>query len=179
DRSPALLDRRDDLNHISLADLMDAPAGPGSANLPAKELSDLAPGAILRQALLYEGLQQILDSVRHDTSPRRSLLACRIAALQLRRKHFLRHDARLMKSHAPVWPDRVLAQPRSGTACSVKNDEHLAAIRRHLNAEAGTSSVPVDYVRLQSRQRVDRALGQSDAWHGKESPVEWCYLDVA
>src|SRR5262249_27468135 len=88
-------------------------------------------------------------------------------AFELGREHLLRRHSRLMKGRAPIRPDRVLAQLRAGTACSVKNDEHLAAIRRHLNAEAGTPGVPVDYVRFGSRQRVDRALSQSDAWHGR------------
>jgi hypothetical protein len=47
DRRPSLFDGRDDLNDIALANLVDAPAGPGLANLPAKEPSDLATGAIL------------------------------------------------------------------------------------------------------------------------------------
>jgi len=68
DRCPALLNGGDYLNDIALADLVDAPAGPGLANLPAKEPSDLAPGTVLRQTLRYEGLQQIFDSVCHDTA---------------------------------------------------------------------------------------------------------------
>src|SRR6266566_889843 len=45
DRSPPLLDGRDDLDDIALANLVYAPPGPGIANLPAKEPSDLATGA--------------------------------------------------------------------------------------------------------------------------------------
>src|ERR1700757_2301307 len=92
------------LNDIALGNLVDAPAGPGLANLPAKEPSDLAPGTVLRQTLRYEGLQQIFDPVCHDTSPRRSLLGRRIAALESRGEHLLRCHAGLMKGHAPVWP---------------------------------------------------------------------------
>src|SRR5262249_53348002 len=47
DGSPTLLDRGDDLNHVSLADLMDAPTAPPLADLPAKEPRDLATGAVL------------------------------------------------------------------------------------------------------------------------------------
>jgi hypothetical protein len=125
---------------------VDTLAGPSLANLPAKKPSDLTPRAVLRRTLRYEGLQQILDAVRHDTSPCRSLLGRRIAAVELCREHLLRRHARLMKGHAPVWPDGVLAQPRAGTAGAVEDDEHLAAFRRDLDAEAGVSGVPVDYV---------------------------------
>src|SRR5262249_34972543 len=103
DRRPPLLDGGDDLNDIALANLMDARAGPGLADPPAKKPRDLAPGAVLRQTRRYEGLQQILDSVRHDASLRRSLLGRRIAAFEFRSEHLLRCHARLMKGHAPVW----------------------------------------------------------------------------
>src|SRR5262249_8591663 len=56
-RRPPLLDGGDDLDDITLANLVNAPARPGLPNLPAKKPSDLAAGAILRQALRYEGLQ--------------------------------------------------------------------------------------------------------------------------
>ena len=47
DRCPALLNGGDHLNDIALGNLMNAPASPGLADLPAKEPSDLAPGAVL------------------------------------------------------------------------------------------------------------------------------------
>jgi hypothetical protein len=47
DRRPPLRDGSDDLNDIALANLVDAPAGPGFADLPAKEPPDLATGAVL------------------------------------------------------------------------------------------------------------------------------------
>src|SRR5262252_9550424 len=150
-RRPPLLDSGDDFNDIALGNLMNAPAGPGLANLPAKKPSDLAPGAVLRQTLRYEGLQQILDSVCHDTSPRRSLLGRRIAAFELRREHLLRRHARLMKGHAPIRPDCVLAQPRAGTAGAVENDEYPAAFGRDLDAESGATGVPVHHVGFWSR----------------------------
>jgi hypothetical protein len=146
DRRPPLLDGGDDLNDIALANLVDAPAGPCLANLPAKQPSDLAPGAVLRQTLRYEGFQQIFDPIRDHTPPRRPLLGRRIAALELRREHLLRCHARLMKGHSPVRPDGVLAQLRPRACGAVEHDEHLAAFRRDLDAEAGVSGVPVDYV---------------------------------
>ena len=51
---------------------------------------------------------------------------------------------------------------------AVENNEHLAAFWRDLDAEAGASGVPVHYVRFGSRQRVDGALGQPDAGHGRQ-----------
>ena len=48
--SPTLFDRRDDLNHVSLADLVDAPASPGLSDFPTKKPCDLATGAVLGQA---------------------------------------------------------------------------------------------------------------------------------
>jgi hypothetical protein len=41
DGSPALLYRGDDLNHVSLADLMDAPAGPGLSHLSTQKPGNL------------------------------------------------------------------------------------------------------------------------------------------
>jgi hypothetical protein len=81
DRRPPLLDGGDDLNDIAFGNVVDAPSGPGLAKLPTKKPSDLLPRAVLRQTLPYEGLQQILDSVRHDTSICRSLLGRRVSAL--------------------------------------------------------------------------------------------------
>src|SRR5262249_16406339 len=46
-RCPALLDRRDHLNHISLSDLMNAPAGPRLSHLPTKQPGNLGDGAVL------------------------------------------------------------------------------------------------------------------------------------
>jgi len=48
DRRSPLLDPRDNLDDIALADVVNASAGPGLANLSAKKPSDLAAGAILR-----------------------------------------------------------------------------------------------------------------------------------
>src|SRR5262249_27643500 len=47
DRCPALLNGGDHLNHISLRDLMNAPAGPRPTDLTTKESGNLAPRAVL------------------------------------------------------------------------------------------------------------------------------------
>jgi hypothetical protein len=91
-------------------------------------------------------LQQILDAVCHDPSFRLALLGRRIAALELGREYLLRRHPSLMKGHAPIWPDRVFAQFRAGTTGAIQHDEHLAASRRNLNAEARISCIPVDDV---------------------------------
>src|SRR5436190_5701733 len=96
--------------------------------------------------LRYKAFQEILDAVRHDTPLRRSFLGGWIAALELGGEHLMRGHARLMERHAAIRPDGVLAQPRSGASGAVENNEHLAAFRGDLDAEAGISSVPVDYV---------------------------------
>src|SRR5262249_27000447 len=70
--------------------------------------------------------------------------------------------------HAPIRADGVLAQPRAGAAGAVEHDEYLAALGRNLHAEAGAPGVPVDRVRLRGWHRVDSALGQSDARHGRK-----------
>jgi hypothetical protein len=44
-RSAPLLDRRNDLNHISFADLMNAPAGPGLSHLSTQKPRNLATGS--------------------------------------------------------------------------------------------------------------------------------------
>jgi hypothetical protein len=46
-RRPPLLDGGDDLDDIALANLVDAPAGPGLAHLPAEQPRNLAPRAVL------------------------------------------------------------------------------------------------------------------------------------
>src|SRR5262249_13121051 len=167
DRRPPLLDGGNDLNDIAFGNLVDAPAGPGLTHLPAKEPRDLAPGAVLRQPLRYEGFQEILDTICYDPSLRLALLGRRIAAVELGGEHSLRCHSCLVEGHAPVWPDGVFAQLRAGAADTVQNDEHLAALRRDLHAEARTAGVPVNYVGLRGRQRVDCALGQPDARHGR------------
>ena len=42
-----------------------------------------------------------------------------------------------MQGDASIWPDGILAQLRTGTARAIQNDEHLATVRRDLDAEAG------------------------------------------
>src|SRR5262249_40064145 len=146
DGGPALFNGRDQLNYVPLGDLMNALLPPGLATLPAKQPSYLAARAVLRQMQRYKGLQQILDTVRHDTSPRRSLLSRQITAIEPRREHLLRRHASLMKGHAPVGPDGVFAQLRAGAGGPIQDDEHLAALRCYLDAEAGAAGVPVDCV---------------------------------
>src|SRR5215831_13860138 len=82
-------------------------------------------------------------ATRRFASP---LLGCWVATIELRCEHLLRRHAGLVKGYSPVPPDRVLAQLGAGTAGAVENDEHLAARRRDLDAEAGVSGVPVDDV---------------------------------
>ena len=176
--APPLRDGGDDLNDIALANLVDAPTAPGLADLPAKEPSDLATGAILIQPLGNERLQQILDALCYDPSFRLPFLACRIAAFELGRQHLLRRHSRLMKGHAPIRPNGVLAQLRARTAGAVENDEYLTAFRRNLDPEAGTTGVPVDNIRFRSRKRVDRALRESNARHRRWHPSSGCYLHV-
>jgi hypothetical protein len=55
-----------------------------------------------------------------------------------------------MKSHAPVWPDGVFPQLRSGTTRAVENDEDLAALRRDLDAEAGIARVTTSELKVGS-----------------------------
>src|SRR5208337_207914 len=117
-----------------------------------------------------EGFQQILDPVRHYPSLGLAFLTCRIAPFQPRREHFLRRHTGLMQGNAPVWPDGVFSQLRTGTAGAVQNNKYLAALGRDLYAKAGSSRVPVDDVRFRWRQRVDSVLGQFDARHATKVP---------
>jgi len=93
-----------------------------------------------------ERLQQILDAVCYDPSLRLPFLGCWIAALESRREHLLRPHSRLMKGHTAIRPDGVLAQLRPGACSAVEYEEHLAAFRRDLDAEARAPGIPVDYV---------------------------------
>jgi hypothetical protein len=79
-----LLNSRDDFNHVSLGDLVDTPAGPGLSNLAAKKPGDLCNGAVFGQALGNEGLQQINDTICHDSLLGVPLLGCRIAPFELK-----------------------------------------------------------------------------------------------
>src|SRR5262249_59061222 len=90
--------------------------------------------------------QQVSYGVCYVWSFRLPFPDSRIAAFELRRDHLLRRHAGLVKGHSPIRSDRVLAQLGASTAGAVQNDEHLAALRRDLDAEAGVSCVPVDYV---------------------------------
>ena len=101
------------------------------------------------------GLQQIIHSIGNDSSLRLPPLTGRIPAFQLGRKDLLCRYLGLMKGHAAIRPDRVLAQSRAGAASAIKDDEHLAALGCDLHAEAGMTGVPVYDVRLANRQRVD------------------------
>ncbi len=125
---------------------MNAPAGPGLSHLSAQQPGNFPARAVLRQMLGNEGLQQILDPVGYGTSFRFALLGRRIAAVELRRKHLLRPQPRLMKGYASVRTDGVFAELRSGTAGAVQHDEDLATLGRDLNAETGQASIPVDEV---------------------------------
>ena len=144
--SPALFDRRDDLNYISFADLVNALASPGLSDFSAKKPCDLAGGAVLGQTLRDEAFQQILHAIRHHSPLRLPLLGRRIPAFQLSCEHLLCSHTCLMKRHAPVWPNGVFAQLRTSAGGAVEHDKHLATLRRDLNAEAGKAGVPVDQV---------------------------------
>src|SRR5262249_9053813 len=96
--------------------------------------------------LANEGLQQILDAICHHSSLPLPLLGRWIAPLELRCEHLLRCHARLMERDPAIRADGVLAQLRASTASAVERDEHLAALRRDLHAEAGVSGVPIDSV---------------------------------
>ena len=96
--------------------------------------------------MAYEDLQQILNAICYDPSLRLAFLACGIAALELGCKDLLRSYSCLMERDPSIRADGVLAQLRASAAGAVKRDEHLAALRRDLHAEAGVSGVPVDYV---------------------------------
>ena len=82
DRSAPLLDRRNDPDHISFADLMNAPAGPGLSHLSTQEPRNLAGRPVPGQPLGNEALQQILDAICHQSSPRLALFRRGIAPLE-------------------------------------------------------------------------------------------------
>src|SRR5262249_8027831 len=128
DRCPPLRDGSDDLNDIALANLVDAPTAPCLADLPAKEPSDLATRAILRQPLGNERLQQILGAFSSVPLFPPPFPARRPAAFELGRHPLRPRPSPLMKAHTPIRPDGVLAQPRPSTAGAIENDEHLAAL---------------------------------------------------
>src|ERR1700724_1294689 len=99
------------------------------------------------------GLQQIIYSIGNDPSLRLPLFSGKITTLQLGGKDLLCRYLGLMEGHAPIRPNRVLAQPRPRTAGAIKDDEHPAALGSDLHAETGTTDIPVDDVRLANRQR--------------------------
>src|SRR3954447_15376367 len=113
--------------------------------------SRLRPGAVLRQSLSYERLQQVLDSISPKAALSLPFLRCRIASFQPSGKHLLRRHPSLMQGDTPIGTDGILAQLRAGAAGAVENNEHLAAVRRDLHPEAGTLDIPVDEVRCGSR----------------------------
>src|SRR5215217_2700471 len=114
------------------------------------------------------GLQQIIYSIGNDPSLRLPLFTSGITTLQLGRKDLVCRHLGLMKGYTAIRPDRVLAQSRAGTTGAIKNDEHLAALRGDFHAEAWTTDVPVDDVRLANRQRIDITLGHFDTWHRRK-----------
>ena len=89
---------------------MNAPASPGLSHLSTEKPRNLAARAILGQPLGNKALQQILDPICHYSSLRLAFFRRRVAPLKLRREHLLRRHSRLMKGHAPIRPDGVLAQ---------------------------------------------------------------------
>src|SRR5208337_2666676 len=108
-RCPPLFDSGDDLNYVSFADLMNTLAGPGLSNFATKEPGNLARRTVLCKTLGNEGLHQILHSVRHDPSLCLPFLGCRVATFQSRCEHLLRCHPCLVKGHAPIRADRLLA----------------------------------------------------------------------
>jgi hypothetical protein len=104
DRGTPLFDRRDDLDHVSLADLMDAFAGPSLCHFAAKQPRNLGPGAVLREALVDKSLKQILDAIRNYPALDLSLLGRRIASLESRGEYLLCCHAGLVQGDASYGP---------------------------------------------------------------------------
>jgi hypothetical protein len=109
-----------------------------------------------------------IEAERHAASLARSP---RIgsAAFQSGCEHLLSRQARLMQGDAPVGSDRAFAKLRAGAAGAVENDKDLPALRSNLHPEARKIAVSVDHVRLKRRQRVERALCESNSKHGPTS----------
>jgi hypothetical protein len=86
---PALLNRGNHFYDISFSNLMDASAGPGLSNLPAKQPPNLRPRSVLGEALLDKNLQQILDAICYKPPLPFPLFSSRIASFQLGGEHLL------------------------------------------------------------------------------------------
>src|SRR4029078_386688 len=104
------------------------------------------------------------------------LLSRRIFALCSSGEYLERCYAGLMQRDASIWANCVLAQTRSRSSGSIENDKYFTSLRRDLDAEAWTATVPVDNVLCRCRKRIDRAVCQLQSRHGAPSRGG-CYLD--
>src|SRR5262249_7319895 len=108
--SPAVYDSQDEFHHIALTKRMNASPDPWCSDLPSKQSRSLSGRSILRQALGYVSLQQLLDPIHRLTAVALAFLRCQVAPLELRREHLLGCHTGLMQSHATIWADGILPQ---------------------------------------------------------------------
>src|SRR5215204_1045562 len=132
----AIDDLTDELDNVASRHIVNRPRTPAAHDLAFQDAADLAGGAPLRDVLLDECINEIVDSIGHEPAPRLALLGSRITPFGSRHEHPLGLLSGDMQRDAAIGPDGVLAQPRARSSGPVEDDEHLAPRRRHLHAEA-------------------------------------------
>src|SRR5829696_8324017 len=132
----AIDDLTDELDDVASGHIVDGPRTPAAHDLAFQDAGDLAGGAPLRDVLLDECIDEVVDSIGDEAAPRLALLRSRITPFGSRHEHPLGLLSGDMQRDAAIGPDGVLAQPRARSSGSVEDDEHLAPRRRHLHAEA-------------------------------------------
>src|SRR5262245_46689186 len=105
--------------------------------------------------LADEEFDQIIDTVRHESTTSLLLLRCRISSLCSSREDFYGCCTRLMQSDTTIWPDRVFAQTGARSSGAIEHDENLASLWGDFDAEAWAAAIPVDNILCRRCQCID------------------------
>jgi len=156
---PAVDDSCDEVDNVSLGDLVNRPEAPALDKFALKNLCHHAAGSALREVLLGVEGDNLGDGVYGNPTPRLALLRGGIATFQTRGQHLLGFKARVVQGDPAIGPDRVLAKPRPGSSRPIKDDENLAPLRGYLETEPRQRLVPIDNLPLWCWKGIDGRFG--------------------
>src|SRR5262249_13817917 len=129
-------DQAYEIAHIPFLDLMDALAAPIRNDVPPQETCYAAVGSDLRDMFTDERFHQVIHPIDNQAAARLLLLLCWVASVEPSRQALLAWGLAHRRGAAPIGPNRIFAQPRTGARKPIHHQKDLAAFRRHFHAEA-------------------------------------------
>jgi hypothetical protein len=164
------------INDVPLLDVMDALGTPVRDEVPPQAVRQCSRCTNLWEAFPNKRLDQILDLIDYQPTPGLMPLFSWVPAIQPGGEDLLRLGTRHRQGDASVGTDGIFAQSWAGAAKPIHYDEDLAAPRRHLDAKARQSLIPVHCIPFGDGKSVNRRLGHMNARNGVV-PYFPCYLE--